>query len=114
MHYTDPLKAEWMAREFGVKMYATANNTPINGHVDDVYLCEIFVCDTTIYHIHPDSLHIFEPMEGDLALSPSGAPWLSTGRKAIAAIHGNEIIQRNGKAFFMPESCDNSNRQSKN
>lgn len=86
-YYTDPLVSMYMSREFGVKLevaYRDSIKRMENGYVDfldfqckveDAPLtltmreltgafCDKFTHDFQIY-IHPDSMHIFEPREGD-------------------------------------------------
>lgn len=111
LYYDDPLAATWMAREFGVEYTRDHKHThllnPPKIYADASFLGKIYLtvkgaCGEKAT-IHPDSLHIFEPQEGDAMLRPSGEPFISTGRRVIAAIHGNVIIQRNGKPFFWPK-----------
>ena len=94
--YTDPLKAAWMAREFGVKIYAYINviggnncrigdvDCKIHKEIDEdpiMYLnpSDCFQNPRTLpyagwqhavdkWHIHTDSLHILETKEGDFVL----------------------------------------------
>ncbi len=61
-------------------------------------------------YIHPDSLKILEPQEGDLGLdinkmpvSYSSGSWISYNY-GDDGVKGIKIIQRNGKLFFWPES----------
>lgn len=59
------------------------------------------------YYVAPESLPLLEPMEGDLMLCPGedGDPDIGLFVKDAADIGiCTEIIQRNGTAFFMPES----------
>jgi hypothetical protein len=85
LFYTDPLKAVWMAREFGVE-YIT---THYSGKIKWSNCCE-FAYDLmdffnigedghggtennvlARYEVHPDSYEIFEPRVGDLVSVPS-------------------------------------------
>ena len=133
-YYTDPLKAAWMAREFGVKIYAYINviggnncrigdvDCKIHKEIDEkpiMYLNpnDCFKNPRTLpyagwqqavdkWYIHPDSLHILKPKVGDIAW------WnIADGSSALVIITPlfikqgglQEIIQRDNKAFFMPE-----------
>lgn len=106
LYYTDPLKAAWMAREFGVKF-----------EQDNFSQGRDWLCGSTLYHgdapyfIHPDSLSIFEPMEGDLVYChPTDVYEIWRDEKfEPTVVHKSfadlgDIVTRNGKAFFMPET----------
>lgn len=91
-YYTDPLKAAWMAQEFGVfflldefvctKEKYIPKTDGSNGYITE---CEewiqcktkdsMVIIDSNLdkFIIHPDSLRIFEPQKGDL-LSTNGEP----------------------------------------
>ena len=115
LYYTDPLASAYMAREFGVEFLK-------DGLCDEETQCywKIHV-NTKFYNnavqlmlldkhkirfiIHPDSLHIFEPMNGDLVVNYTVDENLYYEWDSRSIFEdGEEIIQRNGKAFFMPES----------
>lgn len=146
-YYTDPLKAAWMAREFGVKIYAYINviggnncrigdvDCKIHKEIDEdpiMYLNpnDCFKNPRTLpyagwqhavdkWYIHPDSLHILEPKVGDMCTNCDGEPAIVVPdsklrrvgqiflREALEWVGKEaEIIQRDGKAFFMPEVKD--------
>ncbi len=87
-YYTDPLKASFMAREFGVDF-----ECGVWRNFDDWPKGKIYV--------HPDSLHIFEHQEFDGTATDS---WIGVYRKNSRFIGGESpIIYRNNKHFFMPE-----------
>lgn len=126
LYYDDPLAAAYMAREFGVRLGYPQDNK-------DYPFVEI--CDTRYeylmlsdakgkYYIHPDSLAVFEPKEGDLvwnqyrgevgyiqqinmypenpcvALSDNLEPRKDDHKIwSYGSIH--RIIQRDNKQFFM-------------
>jgi hypothetical protein len=109
LYYTDPLKAAWMAREFEVE-FSSHSYTDAMSYEGRL----AFLDDGRPVEIAPDSLHIFEPMEGDVAVDSNG--YLCNWRyghwrieNALADEKGYEpiapfkIIQRNGKDFFVPE-----------
>jgi len=107
-YYDDALQAAWMAREFGVRI-TTENGLDVANVAVGMAsrLNDSFVYHDPPYHIHPDSLRLFEPIEGDLVTSwsfPDGIRSKSGIQKSLIS-KGREvkIIQRNGKAFFMPE-----------
>jgi hypothetical protein len=79
LYYTDPLKAAWMAREFGVEYTHsnlkghdkyTYNYIPFFDYEYDSYPeCpknEAITDPCMLFEIDPDSLHIFEPKVGDV------------------------------------------------
>lgn len=137
-HYTDPLKAAWMVREFGVKLGIKHNgklvwdwidvlNTPHPATTPEDILEDYPHELQDKYYIHPDSLDIFEPRVDDLVLLgeddayfvTSSNEWWDANKdkdclrysfvtEKEAAIYIDEgdmnIIQRQGKAFFQPES----------
>lgn len=142
LYYIDPLKAAWMATEFGV-IYSNINHGLLldklwywgniikswdGNPLNDGYRRK--------FEIHPDSHHIFEPKEEDVVeidrwywSRMRGEPFepyiipakiIFYGKYMEISIPGHsfeswkpnegekpampyEIIQRDGKAFFMPE-----------
>jgi len=69
-HYDCPLRAAYMAKEFGVNLGIDEVRDPETNNLVD-YTLEIIDSDLhwkdcTKFTIHPDSLHIFEPRVGDL------------------------------------------------
>jgi hypothetical protein len=118
--YTDPLAAAWMSKHFGMKF-----NEPYDFAVMiRMYDMSRGKKQDIKYYIHPDSLHLLEPMEGDY-VTVFGAPrWvryaMRTENKITVQydVDGPEqifsqsevakgiprIIQRSGKAFHWPES----------
>lgn len=86
---------------------------------------EILECGQDNFHIHPDCHKNIEPLEGDIIQFN----WLSKRKQVVMIFEDNndasiyeralslefmeernddkfQIIQRNGKAFFMPEAED--------
>lgn len=123
LYYTDALKAAWMSREFGVLTYCI--NDDGNETDDDFYAYLEAAQEESAFpfYVHPDSLSIFEPMEGDVVsywYESEPDYHCSTAKrtrehikrltkakmfyvKHQSGISRMRIIQRNGKAFFMPE-----------
>lgn len=66
-YYTDPLAAAWMARHFGMR-YESPVRTSSNPQWDNAmfYVNRNGNWHNVEYYIHPDSLHLLEPKEGDL------------------------------------------------
>lgn len=107
-YYDCPIKAAWMAKYFGMKF-------------EGGYAAQFLALDAAsqirdknerdYYYIHPDSLHLLEPREGDLVK----ATWVGKGApvsqcliyNAIEVLgsywHIGKIIQRNGIPFMWPE-----------
>lgn len=95
LFYTDPLKAAWMCREFGVVYvypngYIVENGSPIP--LEEGY-----------FRIVDGCLPIFEPKEGDEA--PGGWTFLNGRWKRwdVVFLGKRPISLRDGKAFFWPE-----------
>lgn len=140
-YFTDPLKAAWMSREFGVTLMVKAPYTREWDTVDEIDLelindVRYFVffqndwfdkwehcflngerqyqlVDERMY-IHPASLSIFEPMEGDVGESEDGqlvkfrnGEWVQVDGHDLAQYHPPvgkiSIIRRNRKSFEAPE-----------
>ena len=119
--YTDPIAAAWMEKRHGF----------IFGNGDSLRsACEAVDpdgkdCPAMLFVIHPDSLHLLEPMPGDIVRldkrmvecleRSEGGKWRKVWRCVNAyseflrcnnwfAPHVLEIVQRDGKAFIWPES----------
>lgn len=78
-YYTDPLKAAIAARDFGVELIYSGGNK-----VDDFRELLQFECTYLVdyeppYYTHPNSLHLFEPQEGDLCF-------------VLASEHNGEVL----------------------
>ena len=118
-YYDDPLIAAYMCREFGVKvcLLNTESPDPLFSLSDLAYAIKVQSMGVVIkenYYIHPDSLHIFEPQVGDL-ITQDGDSFchkvVSVGDNeqpvcfytgVLYEPYWSDIIQRNGKHFFMP------------
>lgn len=118
-YYTCPLKAAYMAKYFGMK-YALFH---ADGHIvseikrenieKDVALGESEISRLFLqsgnfgkYYIHPDSLHLLEPMVGDL-VGYAGPEANDFDVYSHDDWHGcplKKIIQRNVIPFMWPES----------
>lgn len=110
-YYQCPIKATYMAKEFGMRF-------------DDSFYV---MCDYIIHegenlgalikinappkiYIHPDSLHLLKPQEGDLIEDPCEPNhFIFISHDESWPLHKEfesgwfKIIQRNGKAFMWPE-----------
>lgn len=137
LFYTDALKAAWMTKEFGVEFY-DGSKPSVEGECKSFHASNNLLyplVDThkkVTYYVHPDNYGIFEPKENDLVQYEDGAvQYVRTGWVISNDEHGVnvtwganlqgtdyheflvkpedvEIIQRDGKAFFQPESEQNS------
>lgn len=116
MYYTDPLRAALMAREFGVKFNfeEMRQDYESGGLKAKRSLKKIKSWKTIIeigkhcdkFYIHPDSLALFEPREGDMIIEYDD----NEIRQCFLRLNSEQtpaapykIIQRDNKAFFMPE-----------
>ena len=127
--YTDPLAAAWMAKHHGVELFYMEHYSDDSWPTEITYLQIISIidrCGEDSYeleklYIKPKSLAILEPQVGDFvryidALPSQGntAPYSDMHVHWTEPCYGNEfdmaqkkqIIQRNGKAFHMPEVED--------
>lgn len=139
-YYTDPLAAAWMAKHFGMIYGVPYPLTPSREATQtgiEKIICRIDQdnyfnghgypkSESTIlifkhernytedarppFYIHPDSLHLLEPQDGDLILTTDRG-----GTKALFFVDEHtfdfikrcktfNIIQRNGIPFMWPES----------
>jgi len=127
LYYTDAIKAAWMCREYGVHFTEPLALGFHNGQYVIALSPHLDMSKDAKYYIHPDSLPIFEPMDGDVyevdvtedvpvyhENAKSGdAPMYYTSRSSPYSqfqVYRNNpngafkrIVERNGKAFFMPE-----------
>lgn len=127
LYYDCPLKAAYMAKEFGVRLvcyptkdqaaeYGTekpwdwGSTCDVDGNPEIEMLSDAlkYLDDITdkIY-IHPDSMDMFKPKCGDMcSASLPGDPILHTfpwPREDKIGYELHEIIKRDNKHFFMPE-----------
>lgn len=123
--YTDPLAAAWMAKHFGMRFveHGSYSGTIIytEGRNGDTAIAE-----HSRYTIHPASLHLLEPLVGDILnwQTGKGEPWWEDHSRYIYPPQGThdvftaesaarmlgkpelsaKIIRRDGRVFFWPES----------
>lgn len=110
-YYTDLIHVAYMAKKFGMGFS--------NIHSGAYFDCPLHRDDRLVddnddkYYIHPDSLHILEPREGDLISINGGlSANIVTHAEFLDEIKLMEpqfaaplkIIQRNNQPFFWPES----------
>jgi len=94
LYYDNPIKAAYMAREFSVRFVDT------NGI--EVFLTPfIDIEDIRPKFIHPDSLDIFEPKEGDLLTGKNGKAVMFFDDRHES--NDRQIILCDNKHFFMPK-----------
>ena len=95
-YYTDPLKAAYMAREFGVRFW--------NGEHELHHLPFVDAEAEGRNIIHPDSEHIFSPIEWDCMLSDGGALFRFMSAPDGVKFKECSTIMRDNKHFFTPEA----------
>lgn len=117
-YYTDPLEAAYMAKYHGMEIVykyigvkgeaLKGANISVGGLSHDLIMSNYksYQEPDGKFYIHPDSLKILEPQEGDLV------EWLDSYRNItreeiiVLAFDIEQkkvrIIQRNGRPFFMP------------
>lgn len=117
-YYTDALKAAYMAREFGFKIYHPENEefqeenfsfSELISFVDDPFNHGA----AAPYYIHPDSIPLLEPKEGDLiewwnprAFDSYNHRYSIMDKNPVHRDNKFIILLREGKAFFTPEQED--------
>ena len=89
LYYDDALIAAYMMREFGV-IYNNYDN------IDEILSDFQHKSDIDKMYIYPDSLDVFNPTADDLMRRDVGMD----GEEYDSEY---DIIQRNGKQFFMPK-----------
>ncbi len=130
--YTDRLKAAWMCQEHGFDIMFRGIRLDKDGYDEgaDIFNeTSIFssrVKPTSAYRLRPSLVPLLQPQAGDIAkgvapLGHSNDPVekiiigvVTEIKKGFVLMRGNwgcpnesiEIIQRNGKAFFMPETSE--------
>lgn len=104
--YTDPLAANWMMKHFGMRMQHLASDGV--KYQDVTWPDEWFVHWHSKMYIHPDSLHILEPQNGDIGINSINSPgeFEIDGFRDRESIDVGEckIILRNNISFMWPES----------
>lgn len=117
-YYTDPLAAAWMEKNFGMKIDAElpvqVRPTFLNYSRDGGYdFLRTYKLETgNNLYIHPDSVKLLEPQEGDEGVDKSNSQCeFKNGQWLIdvdldAVFYANEpvkIDKRNGIPFMWPE-----------
>ncbi|MCG8394226.1 MAG: hypothetical protein MI745_14200 [Pseudomonadales bacterium] len=128
-YYTDPLKAAYMAREFGVVFTTELGGAPVGNNAiaiigfdyltimyDAMYITTMTQTDKMT--VHSGSHHIFEPVAGDEATMYhpqkgmrkvvfDGAHWCLANIIPDTPIEEGFVLtdydKRDNKQFFMPE-----------
>lgn len=116
-YYTDGIKAAYMAREFNFQMQVKVlKDFDSVEYVDkilnldcapmDVWWLQNFPPKLCKYFIHPDCHDMLKPQVGDLVKIDGEEEYqlINYDAELFDIRHGcEEIIQRNGIAFFTPE-----------
>ena len=106
-YYTDPLAAAWMARHFGMAFERSDGDLLLDfdDMADDLAIHIASDLWDGKYFVHPDSLHLLEPLEADLYATVHGCGWLAItpGESWKKQCYPFRIIQRDGKPFHWPE-----------
>ncbi len=125
-YYTDPLKAAFMSREFGISFidddgwdysrdynkYGILNFIDCNCGVSQSELMKADKASPSRekFYVHHDCEELLEPRNGDAVAHPTSGNFYLLRAGGEDAEWANklkvEIIRRDGKAFFMPEVCD--------
>lgn len=115
--YTDPIAAAWQMKHHGMKLYQMAHVPTVDFATDEksisVYRFPLKTWETInikkggiFLFLHPDSLRLLEPQEGDLICKEDLASTVYRGKNGLFAsmpLQGAIVVSRNGKPFFWPE-----------
>lgn len=112
--YTDPLAAAWMAKHHGIKIEPISDIPSIKDFMWRGTGNFIGIWEEDKYYIHPDSLHLLEPREGDLWAGMGEdahyCVWYMDSAETAARFKINTELrarmvpyQRNGIVFMWPE-----------
>ncbi len=114
-YYDDPLAAAWMTKHFGMNLQWQCADMHAASPADfaDAYMND---CGEVKYYIHPDSLYLLEPIDGDLimwvnkrgfhyarAKSVRKKITLASGATLIGKSEVVSIIQRKAIPFHWPK-----------
>ncbi len=130
LYFTDPIKALYMMKEFGIKFYADTESGLIN--FADFEVCEGAISIEELFktiktypkklYIAKESEHIFEPKEGDIGayfknnkilfanLLKEGtvSVWIEAIDRRVDWVSDQVVItMRDGKHFFNAENETN-------
>jgi len=120
LYYTDPLAAAWMYKHHGVQLELIMQDVDtgeIAHHaLSDYFQSSALPTSTEAYglryYIHPESLHLLEPIENDVViLDEMGVSvWHGVTKREYNRLDlkVTSIIQRNNIPFHWPESEDAS------
>jgi hypothetical protein len=113
-YYTDPLAAAWMAKHFGMKFTDSLMAVNIDMSVVTPETADNLFEGNDKFTIHPDSLHLLEPQDGDTEHDGFGwnkgeKQWLyfiedENGQGKLYRKNVGKTHQRNGIVFMWPES----------
>ncbi len=129
-YYDDPIKAEWMNREYSLEfavrhaLNKELTEWEIIGKANIINIINYLQYPDRKKYVHPDSFNIFEPQKGDLvkvnfysiAGLPEGCSGLAVSIEELTKpfeefledsnleYESHVIIQREGKVFFMPKT----------
>lgn len=112
IYYDDPLAADYMAREYGVKYEEVPElEVDSNAYIMTLYTDDGLYEGPKHFTITPDSLHIFEPKVGDLVsynkcLKDNYGIFHEPDPEYKDNFKGIPIIQRENKPFFWPKGGD--------
>lgn len=107
LFYTCPIEAAYMAKGFGVEFLVVWHGEETIVGWDNGDGASVFFGDNTDgpFYIHPDSLHIFEPEQGDWSI-PCNIFTQGVWRNIYGGDsepHEYKTDKRNGKAFIWPK-----------
>lgn len=97
-YFTDPIKALWMHKEFGVQC---AIEIEIQADLMEESYCKNMTPSVEKIYISKESEHIFELKEQDIIITSTDC---LAYHEAEFFDKDSKIIMRDGKQFFNPES----------
>ena len=113
IYYDDPLAADYMAREYGVKYEEVPElEVDSNAYIMTLYTDDGLYEGPKHFTITPDSLHIFEPKAWDLGMDEYEniyehyKEWYLSNDEGVWDGRPIKIIRRENKPFFWPKGGD--------
>lgn len=98
-YYSCPLKAAYMAKYFAM-MFTTTDSSVVSAYEISQRFLDGGSNDNFRFYICPDSMHMLEAIEGDVAQGGDGSVWIVNN---VCALQEYCIIQRNSVALMQPE-----------
>lgn len=102
--YNDPLVAAYMAKHFGMKFYTYPDGSDLSEPItwENEFSRFHYHEGEVNWRVHPDSLQLLERRMSDICQGLNNSSVFCVA--ALLGDNAGQIIQRDGKRFFWPES----------